>query len=167
MEYIVVFMDCFSRFTILVPARDHTASTVCQALLERVIPYFGVPQKLLSDRGREFTGRIWEELLEKLHNKRVLTSPYHPEGNAINESSHRTIGNIMRALQQEGQATDEWVKLLPAIMLTLNSMPHGEHNFSASMVATGRENLLPPDLATSPSPSPLPDNPASYVDPLR
>ena len=36
-----MFVDCFSRYTVLVPASNHTADTVSDALLRHVVPYFG------------------------------------------------------------------------------------------------------------------------------
>ena len=39
--FLIVFVDCYSRYTILVPSSNHTASTVSEALLCHVVPYFG------------------------------------------------------------------------------------------------------------------------------
>ena len=65
-EFIIVFVDCFSRYTVLVPASNHTADTVSNALLCHVVPYFGTPRRLLSDRGREFVGDVWGKLTHSL-----------------------------------------------------------------------------------------------------
>ena len=94
-EFIIVFVDCYSRFTVLVPASNHTADTVSDALLRHVVPYFGTPRRLLSDRGREFVGEVWGKLTSSLGIQRVLTSSYHPEGNSINERSHRTMNTML------------------------------------------------------------------------
>ena len=96
-EFLIVFMDCYSKYTILVPSSNHTANTVSEALMRHVIPYFGTPRRLLSDRGREFISPIWTKLLRSLGIQQVLTSPYHPEGNAINERSHKTLNNMLCA----------------------------------------------------------------------
>ena len=48
--------------------------------------------------------------------KRVLTSPYHTEGNAINERSHRTLNNMLRARLLEGSSSKAWVDKIPGIM---------------------------------------------------
>ena len=168
-RFIATFVDCFSRYTILVPLADHTAPTVCKALYENVIAYFGVPRRLLSDRGREFTSELCQELLEAFGIRQVLTSPYHPQGNAINERSHRTLNNILRAtLASQPDHRQEWVSLLPGIMMTLNTMPHTPHNFSANMLLMGRESILPPDLIHS-TPDPPRTGPQAqgYVDELR
>ena len=52
-------------------------------------------------------------------------------------------------------------------MLTLNAMVHEPHGFSASMVATGREPTLLPDLQNDACASPSLDNPTDYVEVLR
>ena len=162
-EFVIVFVDCFSRYTVLVPASNHTANTVSEALLCHVVPYFGTPRRLLSDRGREFVGEVWGNLTRSLGIQRLLTSPYHPEGNSINERSHRTINNMLWARLLEGLPSWKWVDEIPGIMLTLNAMVHEPHDFSASMIATGREPTLPPDLEGEACASPSLEDPAVYV----
>ena len=49
-------------------------------------------------------------------------------------------------------------------MLTLNAMPHEPHGFSASMVATGREPTLLPDVHQDAHASPAVDDPSDYVE---
>ena len=166
-EFLIVFVDCFSRYSILVPASNHTASTVSDALLRHVVPYFGTPRRLLSDRGREFVGEVWSKLTHSLGIQRLLTSPYHPKGNAINERSHRTINNMLRSRLLEGVPSRTWVDKIPSIMLTLNAMVHEPHGFSASMIATGREPTLPPDLEGDACSSPALEEPASYVEAIK
>ena len=166
-EFLIVFVDCYSRYTILVPANNHTASTVSDALLRLVVPYFGTPRSLLSDRGHEFVGDVWGKLMRSLGVQRVLTSRYHPEGNAVNERSHRTMSNMLRARLLEGTSSQAWAEKVPGLMLTLNAMVHEPHGFSASMVATGRESTLPPDLQSDTCASPSLHDPTNYVEVLR
>ena len=162
-----MFVDCYSRYTILVPASNHTANTVSDALLHHVVPYFGTPRHLLSDLGCEFVGEVWNKLTSSLGIQRLLTSPYHPEGNSINERSHRTINNMLRARLLDGTPSRTWVDKIPGIMLALNAMAHEPHGFSASMIATGREPTLPPDLESNACASLSLDDPASYVEAVK
>ena len=165
-EFLIVFVDCYSRYIILVPSSNHTASTVSEALLRHVIPYFGTPCRLLSDRGREFVGDVWGKLLRSLGIQRVLTSPYHPEGNAINECSHQTLNNMLSARLLEVPSSKAWVEKVPGIMLTLNAMSHEPHGFSASMVATGREPTLLSDVQHDAHASLSVEDPTDYVEAL-
>ena len=166
-EFLIVFVDCNSRYTILVPANNHTARTVSNALFRHVVPYFGTPRRLLSDGGREFVGEVWSKLTRSLGIQRVLTPPYHPVGNSINERSHRIINNMLRARLLDGIPSRTWVDKIPGIMLALNAMAHEPHGFSASMVATGREPTLPPDLEGDACCSPSLEDPTSYVEAVK
>ena len=58
-EFVIVFVDCFSRYTILVPTSNHTANTVSEALLRHVVPYFGTPSPPLV---RPWPGICWRGL---------------------------------------------------------------------------------------------------------
>ena len=166
-EFLIVFVDCFSRSSILVPASNHTASTVSDILLRHVVPYFGTPRRLLSDCGREFVGAVWAKLTHSLGIQMLLTSPYHPEGNSIKERSHRTINDMLRARLLEGVPSRTWVDKIPGIMLALNAMVHEPHGFSASMIATGREPTLPPDLEGDACASPALEDLASYLEAVK
>ena len=104
-EFLIVFMDCYSKYTILIPSSNHTANMVREALMCYVIPYFGTPRQLLSDRGREFISDIWTKLLCSLGIQQDLTSPYHLEGNAINERSHQTFNNMLCARLLKGPSS--------------------------------------------------------------
>ena len=130
-------------------------------------PISATPRSLLSDRGCEFVGEVWAKLTHSLGIQRLLTSPYHPEGNSINERNHRTINNMLRARLLEGVPSQTWVDKIPGIMLALNAMVHEPHGFSASMVATGREPTLPPDLEGDACASPSLEDPASYVEAVK
>ena len=151
----------------LVPASSHTADTVSEALLRHVVPYFGTPRRLLSDRGREFVGEVWGKLTHSLGIQRLLTSPYHPEGNSINERSHRTMNNMLRARLLRDLPSRKWVAEISGIMLTLNAMVHEPYGFSASMIATGREPTLPPDLEGDACASPSLEDSVAYVDMVK
>ena len=144
-RYILSIIDCFTKYLILVPLKDHTASTVSKALYERVVGYFGCPRKILSDRGAEFTGGIWTDLMDLLGVQQVLTSPYHPQNNCIVERSHRTIHNLLRA-HLTSKNDDSWVDLLPGVMLTFNEVTQDHHGFTVSQILWGQSMNLPFDL---------------------
>ena len=74
---------------------------------------------------------------------------------------------MLRARLLEGPSAIAWVDEVPGIILTLNAMPHEPHWFFASMIATGREPTLPPDLTTDASPSQAAEDPAEYVETIR
>ena len=137
-RFILSVIDFFSQYLMLIPIKDHNATIVSQALYERVIGYFGCPRKILSDRGTEFIGRVWGELMELLGIQQVLTSPYYPQGNGIIKRSHRTVGNMVKA--QLGHCDDsDWANVLPSTMLMDNEMEQKSHGYTASEIMWGKE----------------------------
>ena len=85
--------------------------------------------EILSDRGTEFTGKIWVELMNLLGVQQMLTSTYYPQGNGIIEHSHRIIHNLLRA-HISSREDENWVDLLPRVMLTFNEMTQDQHGFT-------------------------------------
>ena len=135
-RYILSVIDCFSQYLILIPIKDHNATTVSQALFERVIGYFGCPRKILSDRGTEFTGRVWSEMMELMGIRQMSTYPYYPQGNGIVEVSHRIIGNMIHA-QLAHRDDRDWVDVLPGVMLMFTKMDQENHGYPASKIMWG------------------------------
>ena len=74
---------------------------------------------------------------------------------------------MLRARLLERPSTKLWVDKVPGIMLTLNAMPHKPYGFSASMIVTGREPTLPPDLISDASPSPAAEDAPGYVKTIQ
>ena len=71
---------------------------------------------------------------------------------------------MLRARLLEGASSKARVEKVSGIMLALNAMSHEPYGFSASMVATGREPTLPPDVQQDAHASPSIDDPADYVE---
>jgi hypothetical protein len=44
----------------------------------RIMCLHGVPKKIVSDRGSQFTSNFWEKLHESMDTKLNFTSVYHP-----------------------------------------------------------------------------------------
>ena len=77
------------------------------------------------------------------------------------------MNNMLRARLLRDVPSRKWVVEIPGIMLALNAMVHEPHGFSASMIATGREPSLPPDLEGDACASPSTEDPVAYVDMVR
>ena len=165
-RFIVTLLDVYSRYLIAVPVKDHTAQTVSKCFYEQVVAYFGVPRSILSDRGSEFTGAVWESLSDLLGTQIRLTSPYYPQGNALVERSHRTINNMLRTLILEQKQGSNWSMLLPTIMLYMNTMVQETSGYSSCEILFGKNPNLPSDIAFTPA-VPIHDDREGYVKQLK
>ena len=76
---------------------DVTASTVVSGFLRTWVSRYGVLVSMVTDRGIQFTGKLWSTMCMKLHiSHRTMTS-YHPESNGMIERVRRTLKASVRA----------------------------------------------------------------------
>lgn len=162
-KFIISIIDCYSKFCILLPQADHTAETVSKAIFERVVSYFGVPERVLSDNGTEFVSQIWTSLGNLLGYRPIHASPYHPQGNGMVERLNRSCTNVLRATLLK-RGTQDWPTVLPTVMLALNALPHEPHRHSAAEVLYGQPLRLPVEpLSATTHVKPIP----TYVEQLQ
>ena len=64
-QYLLVCIDHFSRFSVLIPLKDKTAKSVATALIDNIFSYFNTPSTLLSDNGSEFNNAILNEICKQ------------------------------------------------------------------------------------------------------
>jgi transposase InsO family protein len=116
-------VDDHSRFCVpaALMARERTRP-VCDALAAALRAH-GVPQQILTDNGKVFTGRFGHPPVEVLFDKicrdngidHLLTAPRSPTTTGKIERFHRTLRaefdtrQVFRTLRTAQQALDEWV----------------------------------------------------------
>ena len=78
---ILVITDHFMRYSMAFVTKDQKAKTLTRILYERFISVFGMPAKLLSDRGANFTSTLVEELCSAFGIQKCRTTAYHAQCN--------------------------------------------------------------------------------------
>ena len=61
-RYLLVMVDCFSRWMDACPLPDKTALAVADAFFQHIVCRFGMPSVIHSDQGREFENKVMQEL---------------------------------------------------------------------------------------------------------
>ncbi|KAL0159663.1 hypothetical protein M9458_043388, partial [Cirrhinus mrigala] len=61
-EYLLVFVDYYSRWVEFFPMRNANAQTVALLLRKEILTRWGVPDFILSDRGAQFVSLLFQEL---------------------------------------------------------------------------------------------------------
>jgi hypothetical protein len=65
-------------------------------MLRRVCLH-GVPKKIVSDRGTQFTSRFWERLHETLDTRLRFSSAYHPQTDGQTKRVNQILEDMLRA----------------------------------------------------------------------
>ncbi|HZJ50448.1 MAG TPA: IS481 family transposase [Actinomycetota bacterium] len=120
---VVTGIDDHSRFCVLAKlVARATARPVCDALLEALNTH-GIPESILTDNGRVFTGKLARKpahvLFDRIcHNngiKHLLTAPYSPTTTGKIERLHKTMRkeffneHSFDTIEQAQSALDAWV----------------------------------------------------------
>ena len=155
-RYVLVMVDCFSRWTEACPLPDKTAHSVADAFLNQVVCRFGMPSVIHSDQGREFENKIMQELCILCGSHKTRTTPYHPESDGMVERFNRTL--LMMLAMFAGKNRDDWDDLLPAVMMVYRSSVHESTGFSPYRLMFGEECTLSMDIGLPKQQSDTPDS---------
>lgn len=146
--YLLTIVDRFTRWPEAYPMRDMTAKTIAEIFVREFIPRFGVPKKVTTDQGRQFEGKLMEELFHLLGAKRIRTTAYHPQANGMVERFHRTLKASLRA---SGNSAN-WSRELPFTLLGLRTSFNEDLQASPAEMVYGQTLCVPGELSTE-SPS--------------
>ncbi|KJZ68644.1 hypothetical protein HIM_11963 [Hirsutella minnesotensis 3608] len=116
---LMVVTDRLSKSVVLESLKDITAETTARALLRNVVQHHGVPRAIVSDRGTQFTSRLWQRLCELLRVKQRLSTAWHPETDGATERANQKVERYLRIFATYAQ--DDWDELLPAAMMAINN----------------------------------------------
>jgi transposase InsO family protein len=65
--------------------------------MSRIVSLHGVPKKIVSDRGTQFTSKFWERLHETLDTQLHFSSAYHPHTDGQTERVNQILEDMLRA----------------------------------------------------------------------
>ena len=109
----------FTRYSMAFVTKDQKAKTVARILYKWFISVFGMPTKLLSDRGMNFTSALVEELCSAFGIQKCRTTAYHTQCNGQVERFHQTLFSMIRKLSVDKKA--HWELHLPELLQAYNS----------------------------------------------
>ena len=158
-----------TRWVQFVPLRSKYAAEVMLQLCHHWFATHGVPQFILSDRGKEFLGVV-STICKAAGITQIRTTPGHPQANGLCEVQHKTLTRELK-IRSRRKHKPMWCDLLPEIHFAINVSPDDMvPGISPFQLVFGRKPRLAGQDVTFPSkimPSPgiSPDN-LQYVKPM-
>ncbi|KAL0192337.1 hypothetical protein M9458_010633, partial [Cirrhinus mrigala] len=108
---ILTVVDRFSKACGFIPLpKLLSALETAEALCDQVFRFYGLPEDILSDRGPQFTSRLWASFCKLLNINVSLTSGYHPQSNGHAERLNQELTRFLRAYSQQNQS--DWSRYL-------------------------------------------------------
>ncbi|XDV26708.1 hypothetical protein PO909_030346 [Leuciscus waleckii] len=118
---ILSVVDRFSKACRFIPlAGLPTALQTAEALLHHVFRLYGLPEDIVSDRGSQFTSRVWKALCSQLNINVSLTSGYHPQANGQVERLNQDLTRFLRTYCHRNQ--QDWSRFLVWAEYAQNSL---------------------------------------------
>eukprot|EP01069_Polyplicarium_translucidae_P001770 Polyplicarium_translucidae@DN1799_c0_g1_i1.p1 len=155
-KWILVTVDHCTRYMITKALHSPpTGETTVMFLKEHWLPYFGSCEAVLVDRGSEFIETsVRRFVVQEMQANLVFTSPSYPQGNAVNESSHRLLEHTIKC-RSSTEIQSDFTELVRDATMVYNSVPHGSTGQPPFFLVTGQDMMLPGMARLSPQ---LPDD---------
>jgi len=114
--------DC-SKASIFLPCKETIDSEgVAQLYLTHILPHYGLPKKIISDRDPRFTSRFGKDLCQLLDIRQNISMAYHPQTDGASECTNQTLKQYLRLFCRTQQ--NNWHTWLPLAQYTKNSWPN-------------------------------------------
>ena len=143
--YVLVVTDHFTKMSWAFPTRNQEAKTVAKILVDHFMTNgWGIPERLHSDQGASFEGKVISHLCETLGIKKSRITPYSPQGNGQCERFNRTLLSMLKTLSVNEKAN--WKDHASAMAHAYNCMVHESTGFTPYFLMFGRCPRLPLDI---------------------
>lgn len=151
--YLLTVKDIFSKWVEAFPIPAQTAEIAANTLHREVFARFGLPEVIHSDNGRQFVGRIWMAVGDRLGIRMTRTPSYNPKSNPV-ERAHRDLNGMLKSLSAGNPAG--WEEHVPAALFALRTTVNASTKYAPYRLLFGRDPNTPIDLIFGDPPEPLP-----------
>ena len=142
-RYILVCLDYLTRFAETMAFPRATGSSAAFFFLHRVVLRHGVPQRVITDRGKAFISHTFKGTLQQANSLHRKTSAYHPQSNGLVEKFNRTLTDMLSMYINVSHTN--WDDLLPFVTFAYNSAVQSSTGFTPFRLLYGRDPPMPLD----------------------
>ena len=150
-RYVIVFQDLFTKWPLVFAAPDQKAVRIAKLFAEELVPMFGCPELLLSDRGTNLLATVMQDVCKLMCIAKLNMTGYHPQCDGLVERMNRTLKVML--CKHCAKFGKQWDTYLPGILWAYRNMPHESTKEKPSFLLFGMDcrapteaALLPPEL---------------------
>jgi hypothetical protein len=97
-DSIWVIVGQLTKVAHFIPVKiTYSGPQLAEFYMSRIVCLHGVPKKIVSDRGTQFTSRFWERLHEALDTQLCFSSAYHPQTDGQTDRVNQILEDMLRA----------------------------------------------------------------------
>jgi hypothetical protein len=141
-DSIWVVVDRLTKVAHFIPVKTtYSSAKLAELYMSRIVCLHGVPKKIVSDRGTQFTSRFWQKLHESLDTKLNFSSAYHPQTDGQTERTNQVLEDMLRACTLKYKQS--WDKSLPYAEFSYNNSYQASLKMSPYEALYGRKCRTP------------------------
>ncbi|WVZ59631.1 hypothetical protein U9M48_009745 [Paspalum notatum var. saurae] len=141
-DSIWVVVDRLTKVAHFIPVKTtYSGAKLAELYMSRIVCLHGVPKKIVSDRGTQFTSHFWKRLHESMGTKLNFSSAYHPQTDGQTERTNQILEDMLRACAI--QYGTSWDKSLPYAEFSYNNSYQASIKMSPFQALYGRRCRTP------------------------
>jgi hypothetical protein len=119
-DSIWVIIDRYLKVAHFIPVKTtYKGAKLVELCIARIVCLHGVPKKIVSDTGTQFTSRFWEKLHEAIDTKLNFSSTYHAQTDGQTKRVNQILEDMLRACALKDKKS--WDKCLPYVEFSYNN----------------------------------------------
>ncbi|KAA0059585.1 uncharacterized protein E5676_scaffold640G00360 [Cucumis melo var. makuwa] len=95
---ILAATDYFSKWAEAIPLREAKKENVANFIRSHIIYRYGIPHRIVTDNGRQFSNNMIDKLCEKFKFKQYKSSMYNALANGLAEAFNKTLCNLLKKI---------------------------------------------------------------------
>lgn len=119
-DSVLVVVDKATKLVTFIPTTESIgAEGTIELLWNNIIPRFGIPKKIITDRGPQFASKLARETHRLMGTQTSLSTAYHPQTDGQTERINQELETYLRIYVSMYQ--DDWVKWLKQAEFAINN----------------------------------------------
>jgi hypothetical protein len=141
-DSIWVIVDRLTKSAHFIPVRtNYGGERLAKLYVENIVKLHGVPSRIVSDRGTQFTSRFWKSLHQAMGTKLDFSSAYHPQTDGQTKRVNQIMEDMLRAcVLTYGK---DWEQSLPYAEFSYNNSYQASLSMSPFEALYGRKCKTP------------------------
>ncbi len=144
--YILVVIEYFTKWVECYPLKDITAYSVADVFCREYITHYGLPQMIITDQGRQFESKLYQEMCTMLGIDKRRGTPFHPRTDGLSERFMSTLQRMLKCFVNDNR--NDWDDLLPYVVMAYRSSVQESTQCTPNQMFLGREVNLGIDVMT-------------------
>ena len=145
---ILVVVDRLTKMTHFMPCKNEsTAHDIAQLFVDNIWKHHGMPLRITTDRGPEFTNKFIAALCELVGTMHCKSTAYHPQSDGQTERMNRVLEDMLRHYVNPKQ--NNWDELLSCAEFAVNNAYQASTQDTPFYLNYGKHPRLPTDLTLS------------------